>query len=230
LREFHITDDNFTARREYVADFCERVAALPMRFDWACPNGVRLDTLDEATLRAMERSGCYSVAVGIESGRQRVLDCLDKRLELETVAEQLRLIRRATGIRVTGFFILGLPIEEEADIRATVALACALPLARADFFNFNPFPGSRLYDELAAAGKASAADFSRMFIHRFSYAPPALGRRRLAWLTFAAHWRFYLRPHILRGLARELRGPSQMGVILARVGRLLAGFVRPAAH
>ncbi|MFH1791321.1 MAG: radical SAM protein, partial [Candidatus Omnitrophota bacterium] len=73
IREIHIEDDNFTMNRARVIAFCERIKSEGIDISWACPNGVRLDTLDEELLRHMESAGCYSFAVGFESGAPRVL-------------------------------------------------------------------------------------------------------------------------------------------------------------
>ncbi len=48
--------------------FCYSLLEEKLDIAYACPNGVRLDTLDLDLLKLMKRSGCYSFAVGIESG------------------------------------------------------------------------------------------------------------------------------------------------------------------
>jgi len=68
VREIHIEDDNFTLDRNRVVRFCNLLIDKKIDISWACPNGVRLDTLDADILKLMERAGCYSFAIGIESG------------------------------------------------------------------------------------------------------------------------------------------------------------------
>jgi len=220
LREFHIMDDNFTAHQQYLLDFCDAVANFRPRLDWACPNGVRLDTLNESCVRAMYKSGCYSTAVGIETGDENVLQWIDKHLSLTEIREKLTMIRRVSKMRVSGMFIVGLPIETEVTVRKTISFACSLPLARANFFNFTPFPGSRLSAQLEKEGKISTNSYSNMFIHKVTYAPPAITIKRLAWLTFLAHWHFYARARIIFGLLRELHRFSQLRVIVKRIYRI----------
>lgn len=226
MREFHVMDDNFTAKKSYVLEFCDALRAAGRSLPWACPNGIRIDSVNDRVLRAMEEAGCYSFAVGIESGDQQVLDWLDKRTSLEAVTEKLARIQRISRIRVTGFFILGLPVENAKTVRRTIRFAVSAPLARANFFNFSPFPGSRIYDELEASGQVGPEDLAGLFIHKIAYAPPGLSRRKLAWLVFEAHWRFYVRWKILWGLAREVKRWSQVRVVASRVRTILAGFLR----
>ena len=70
VREFHIEDDNFTLQKEYVMEFTDSLCSSGLKIWWACPNGIRADRLDKEMLLSMERSGCYSFGLGIESGSQ----------------------------------------------------------------------------------------------------------------------------------------------------------------
>lgn len=222
IHEIHFMDDNFTLDRRFLRAFCEAVLRAGLRFDWACPNGVRLDSLTEETLPLMERAGCYSFAVGIESGSQRVLDLIEKKLTLEEIEEKVALVRRLTDIRMTGFFVIGLPGETEAEVNQTIDFARRLPIHRANFFNYSPFPGSPIYDRLKADGRLDGLDLSSLYIHRVQYASDELGHDRLKRLQRKAYVSFYARPGVLWGIAREIRSFSQVATIGRRVG-LLAG-------
>jgi len=221
IHEIHFMDDNFTLDRPFLKSFCREVIRTGVKFDWACPNGVRLNSLTEETLPLMEEAGCYSFAVGIESGSQRVLDLIEKRLTLEEIEEKVNLVRRLTKIRMTGFFIIGLPGETEAEVLETIEFARKLPLHRANFFNYSPFPGSPLYDGLKRDGKIAGLDLSELYIHRIAWASDELGPEKLKSLQKRAYLRFYLRPQVLLGLAGEIRSFSQVATIGKRVGMIL---------
>lgn len=221
IGEIHFMDDSFTADRDFVLALCEELMKSNPGLAWACPNGVRLDSLDELVLRAMQRAGCYSFAVGIESGSQHILDSMNKGLNLETVAQKVRLVRRATNIRMTGFFIIGYPGETATDIERTIRLALDLPLHRANFFNFTPFPGSRIYEKLKNSGELRDLDYSSLYIHKIAYAPEGMTKQQLEDLQKRAHLRFYLRPRILAGLMSEVKSPAQARTVIARAGSIL---------
>ena len=139
IGEIHVEDDNFTARRKYVLEFCEGVSRRFPGLTWCCPNGVRLDTLDAELLAAMRRSGCYSLSVGIESGCDSVLETIQKRINTDEVREKVELIHRI-GLKTTGFFVIGLPEESEEQIRQTARFARSLPLDHAQFSSFSRCP------------------------------------------------------------------------------------------
>lgn len=221
IREIHFMDDNFTLDRRFLRNFCEAVLREGLKFDWACPNGVRLDSLTPETLPLMERAGCYSFAVGIESGSQRILDLMEKKLTKETIREKIELVRELTDIRMTGFFVVGVPGETEPEVNETIEFARSLPLHRANFFNYSPFPGSPIYTALKASGKLDGVDLENLYIHRVEFASEELGHEKLKMLQRKAYLRFYLRPRVLWGLAREVKSWSQIATIGRRVGLLM---------
>ena len=83
----------------------------------AAPATPAIGTLDAELLQLMERAGCYSLAVGIESGSQRILDLMKKDLTIEEIEYKVALIKRVTKIKVTGFFIIGYPGETKDEIK-----------------------------------------------------------------------------------------------------------------
>jgi len=68
---------------------------------------------DKSFCRALKASGCVMLKLGIESGDQRVLDALDKGIDLNCVSAVLRHLK-AAGIAVYGYFLFGTPPEDEA--------------------------------------------------------------------------------------------------------------------
>ena len=121
--------------------FCKKIIGLGLDIVFALPNGIRLDTLDEDLLKLMERAGFYSVAVGIESGSNRVLKLMQKNLSKETIKEKTDLIKKCTAMTVTGFFMIGYPGETESEILETIDFAKSLNIDKASFMFVMPLPG-----------------------------------------------------------------------------------------
>lgn len=215
VRELHLEDDNFTTNRKVVRAFCEALLSLPRRVSWCCPNGMRLDNVDEELLALMRRAGLVAFAVGIESGSPRVLQAMQKDLDLRMVEEKLAIARRL-GIRTTGFFIVGYPDETEDDVRATVRLSLDLALDHAQFSNFLPLPGTP-----AAAG----ADDEQPSWERYLTTGGGTPRRGAldvgAWQR-RAFLRFYLRPRTLFGMLRQMRSWAHFRHLASRAWRVFA--------
>jgi anaerobic magnesium-protoporphyrin IX monomethyl ester cyclase len=221
IREIHFMDDNFSFDRNHATGICEELIRRKLDVVWASTTGIRLDGIDDDLSELMKRSGCYSVAVGIESGSQRVLDLMKKHLKLGIVTERVNVLRRH-GIEVTGLFILGLPGETYDEMLSTVRLSLSLDINRANFFNFTPFPGSELYDNLKAEGKLKKLDYDEMYIHNLSYVHDSIDPKKLVRLIRAAHFKFYLRPGIALNLLRKVHSLSQAAIILKRAAKIVS--------
>jgi len=119
-----------------------------------------LSRADDALLDQMVRAGCREVALGVESGSERLLKYMGKRITpamTELAVE--RLTRR--GIHVKGYFILGFPTETAQELQATERHVHRLwQIAdsgpgnfRASAFEFRPYPGTPEWHRLIADGR-----------------------------------------------------------------------------
>jgi len=142
IREVCFIDDNFLVFKNMVNDLCEQLIKQKINIKWSCL-GIRLDLINKDILTLMEKSGCYLLTVGIESGSQRILDHMKKRLTLDLIRRKINIINTETNIKVIGNFILGYPLEKEEDIYKTIQLAKSLPLSGANFSLFIRLPGRR---------------------------------------------------------------------------------------
>ncbi len=217
VKEIHIIDDNFTFDRDYVMDFCRKVASKFPGLSWACPNGVRFDTLDGELLENMARSGCYALALGIESGTQEVLDKARKKLTVQSVREKVKLINRA-GIFAIGFFILGFPGETMQQMEETVNLSMKLPLARAQYMFYHPIPGTEIYRRLLREHPENFRSPYSSF-EKVAYLDDGIDERKFKRLQRSAFLRFYLRPRQFAHLLASIRGPSHAYFIMKRITR-----------
>ena len=196
IREFHIVDDNFTMDASYAKDFMRRLKALDLGMTWAVPNGVRMDTLDEEMLRLMKETGLYLISLGIESGSDRVLASMRKGTTTSRIRRYVKMIKDA-GIDMAGFFILGYPGENVDTIRQTIRFSMRLPIKRANYFTYLPFPGTESYEKLRGSGELKDVDWESFYFTNAAYVPKGLTRKELKSLHRLAFAKFYLRPHII---------------------------------
>ncbi len=218
IKEFHIEDDNFTLVKSRVIELCKRIQEENISAHWACPNGVRLDTLDEELLSTMEKAGCYSFSVGIESGSPKIIADMKRNETLEIMTEKINLIASATKIRMTGYFMVGYPAETTSDIELTIEHALKLPLHRAQFSNFLPLPGTEIYDQLIKNKEISSDSIPWDLYqnNRMVYAPPGISKKEMRALMRKAFARFYFRLFIIVGLIREINSFSQLRTVMRR--------------
>ncbi len=217
IKELHILDDNFTLSQNFVKEFCQAIIQKKFNFSWNCSNGIRLDRIDEETASLMKKAGCYSVAVGVESGSDRILKHMKKNLTKKEIKKQIRLISEA-GIEVTGLFILGYPAETKKTILKTISFAKSLNLTRASFTTFVPLPGSEMWEYLQKERRLNPSDLNTLSYYRtdINYMKN-VSQKDFRLLQKKAFIEFYLRPRIILTLIREVSSPKHLFSILKRV-------------
>ncbi|MBI4321001.1 MAG: B12-binding domain-containing radical SAM protein [Chloroflexi bacterium] len=141
---FTIVDDNFTLDISRAEAICDALIAGGLAMPWSSQNGLRADRLTATLIEKMRRSGCYHVWIGIESGDEEVFKSIDKGEKLEHIKAGIRALQ-AAGIKVGGFFIIGLPgATRKSDLRS-LGLAKELGI-EAWWFNFVPYRYTRAWD------------------------------------------------------------------------------------
>ncbi|MCK5378101.1 MAG: B12-binding domain-containing radical SAM protein [Acidobacteria bacterium] len=108
-----------------------------------------LDKLDDDFLQLLESAGCKALVVGIESGSQRILDLINKKISINQVIEFNKRLKKFNLIP-RYCFMMGFPTETEEDIRQTVSLILQLiedneNLVK-DINIYTPYPGTDLYE------------------------------------------------------------------------------------
>ena len=212
VRRFSIIDDEFTLNRKYATRFCEALIESGLNLKWDCPVGVRLDSLYPELLQVMEASGCESLAVGIESGNQRIQDSIKKRVSVETIQRKANMIATCSKIRITGYFMIGFLDETPQEILDTIRTAAELPLRRANFNVVIPIPGTAIFDELLEKGllRLDAINWDTLTSDQVAFQREHLSGKKLLRLQQYAYLRFYGRPTILWDIAREAFGNREV--------------------
>ncbi|RDE12537.1 MAG: hypothetical protein C4K48_09800 [Candidatus Thorarchaeota archaeon] len=139
------SDDCFTQNLDRVGLICNILNEEKLDLQWMCLS--RADRLDERTAAKMARAGCVQIFFGIESGNERMLRVMNKRIVLKDVVRAVCAAKRA-GIAVGGFFILGYPGESTASLLETLRFSSSLPL---DYLSYSfPYPiiGTGLYTKV----------------------------------------------------------------------------------
>lgn len=229
IEEFCFIDDNFLAFKESVIFLCQELIRKKIKVKWSC-FGIRLDLLEGEILKLMEKSGCFLFSVGIESGSQRILDSMKKKLTLELIEQKLSLISTVTKIKVVGNFLLGYPGESVGDIKQTIRFARGLPIIAANFYAFHPLPGTEIYRDLVLAKEInefidwdSAGALGQDSV---IYVPKNIKIQTfLFWFCWAL-LSFYSRPKILLRLFTFMRSYSRFKYLFGRSASMAFGFIR----
>ena len=153
IRLMNIIDDNFTFHVNWAKDFCRAMIALDLKgLRFSTPNGIRAQRADQELFHLMKQAGWENVVVAPESGSQHTLATMKKDLDLAVIEERISQIRKAK-LKVHGFFIVGYPGETAQDLRLTQNFLRRCRFNMVFINNFQPLPGTPIYDELVASGQ-----------------------------------------------------------------------------
>lgn len=122
---------------------------------------------DEDFCRALKKSGCVLLQLGIESGSKTVLDQLNKGIDLQAVDKALKMLKKC-GIATYGYFLFGTPAENEKAAYQTLDFICrhADCLAFLNLAIFN-LPAGSLEAQSLATDDFYGGDLSlyKSFVH-----------------------------------------------------------------
>lgn len=137
-------DDIFTMNRKRVVDLCNKIIQKKLKFSWVV--STRADCLDEELIKLMKRAGCDGMAIGVESGSNRILKSMGKGEKAEEIKNKLLLLRKI-GIAVTANVIVGYPGETELDFRKTMRLLKESKVVLVHAHYLTLYPDTLLYSE-----------------------------------------------------------------------------------
>jgi radical SAM superfamily enzyme YgiQ (UPF0313 family) len=138
-------DDVFTISHKWLRAFAEALKMRNCHIPYECIS--RSDRMNEEVIQLLKESGCYRVWIGAESGSQRVIDAMDRRVDVKQVRDMIVLTRK-NGIEAGTFIMLGYPGETEEDIEDTIQ---HLKASAPDFYTITlayPIKGTEMYQEL----------------------------------------------------------------------------------
>lgn len=166
-------DDVFTVSHKWLNEFHTELSRRKLQVQFECIT--RADRLNADVIQTLKAAGCFRVWIGAESGSQRIIDAMDRRVDVQQVRAMIQSARQA-GIQAGTFIMLGYPGETEADIQATLE---HLKLSNPDLFTITvayPIKGTGLYEEvepsafspLPWAGRSDRdIDFPRTYPRRY---------------------------------------------------------------
>jgi len=138
-------DDVFTINHKWLKEFVVEIQARQLKVPYEIIT--RADRLNEEAIQLLQQSGCFRVWIGAESGSQKIIDAMDRRVKVEDVRKMIQLVK-SYGIEAGTFIMLGYPGEDEADIKETLH---HLKTSEPDHYTITvayPIKGTPLYTEV----------------------------------------------------------------------------------
>ena len=140
-------DDIFALSAPWTQQFADTVGELGAQIPFKMQS--RCDLMTRATVGALERAGCVEVWMGAESGSQRILDAMEKGVQVEQIYQARENLRRH-GIRACFFLQFGYPGENWEDIRETIQMVRETAPDDIGVSVSYPLPGTKFHQRVAA--------------------------------------------------------------------------------
>lgn len=138
VRHFDIEDDNFTVNKREVGRLLDRIIAARLPVKFSAMNGLSYISLDRELLTKMRDAGFESLNLALVSADQLALRFADRPHTLERF-ENILTIAAELNLRVTAYFIAGMPHQTIAEMWQTLGtLAAGQCLVGASPFYFTP--------------------------------------------------------------------------------------------
>ncbi len=195
VKFFYLWGDTVTLNVKSFSAICEEIIARKLDVQWF--GNARADNLqDPAFVDRLKRSGCWMLALGIETESDETRKDMMKRLESEKIRKAL-VNMRASGVKSFGFFILGYPGEDANAMERTINYAIDLDPDFANFYPAVPYPGTELYNKAKREGLLVSEDWTKMEYSYYLLKGNGLDEQTVMAATNRAKRRFFLRPRYI---------------------------------
>ncbi len=163
VKALYFNDDCFTARRDFVEEFCARYKEeLSLPFDI----NARPETLNDDMCRRLKEAGCRRISIGIENGSEKFRrEVLGRSTTNEQIVRAFEACRKA-GLKTKSFNIVGFPMETPAIFRETVELNARIHPDSVIIGIFEPYPGTKLAEVCLKEGFMNPGHMDQAFMGR----------------------------------------------------------------
>ena len=195
-RHLYFLDDHLLGNRRFAEALFEGMRGMGRLFQGAATvdSVLRGDLVEKAA-----EAGLRSLFVGFETFDERNLAASNKKQNLARDYAQVARRLSDLGIMINGSFVFGMDEDCEDVFDRTVDWAVRNGVTTSTFHIQTPYPGTRLYKAMQAAGRITCHDWDRYDTRHVVYRPAKLTPEQLETGYHRAYRDFYGWRNIARG-------------------------------
>ncbi len=152
---FVFLDEDFLISKKRLLEFLDLIEKEKLKFYWRIwgrVNYFRENYIDRKLVDRLEKNGLRSIAMGAESGSQKILDMIEKQIKVEDIFNSAKMLN-GKKINARYSFIVGLEGETKDDTKATYKLCIDLKDVNpkvdiAGPFIYRYYPGSPIFNRI----------------------------------------------------------------------------------
>lgn len=138
-------DDVFTVSHKWLKEFHAEVISQNAIIPFECIT--RAERLSDEILKLLKEIGCFRIWIGAESGSQKIIDLMDRRVDINQVKKMIQ-DTNALGIETGTFVMVGYPEETIEDISKTINYLKEAKPSEYTITIAYPIKGTSLYNEI----------------------------------------------------------------------------------
>src|SRR5262249_37626681 len=195
-------DDDLLSDPRYTAALCRELK--PLKKHWMSQMSATYAAHHPEMLRLLAQSGCSAMFMGLESINQASLTAVNKQNHAATYEELLQRIHDH-GIDIHAGFVCGLEDDDVSSFERTVEWANRVGLCGAIFRILTPYPGTKQFVDLQAAGRLLTTDWTCYSGEHVVFRPRKMSVEELYWGHKWAKRQFYALRSIGQRAVRRAR-------------------------
>jgi len=157
---FELYDLTAVIFKKWIVEMCQEILDRGLDITYQLPSGTRSEAIDYEVASLLYKSGCKNITYAPESGSERVLRDIKKRVKIDKMLQSISYSSKV-GMNIKLNMIIGFPDDTHRDIWATIWF-----LIKCSWYGandtapaiFSPYPGSALFDRLQEEKKLNIYD------------------------------------------------------------------------
>jgi anaerobic magnesium-protoporphyrin IX monomethyl ester cyclase len=208
---FH--DDTLTFDKKRIMDICNGIINRKIDLPWGC--STRVDLVTKEILNKMAQANCNEVCFGVESGCQKILNAVHKRVSPEQNEKAIKWAKDA-GMFVSVSVIIGYPGETKETVKETLDLIHRVEPDDVWLCLPTPYPGTELRALVEKLGWKMSDDWTLYNTMNAVFENPDLPAEDLIKMRKAFYNKFYSPKYVIRQFVKGNMKGNVYSKIMAR--------------
>lgn len=208
IKNFFFKADTFTIEQKWAEELCDRIIDSDLFGKIEFTVNSRVKPLDITLLHKLKKAGCFTIAVGFESGNENTLKLIKKGTTVEDNLKAAKMIKEA-GIPLFGFFMIGFPWEDKNDIINTLKFMFKIDPDFIEIHIAMPYYGTELYNTCEKFGTIKCEAWGNDYFSPNTTGTVSVPIDEVIGLRKKYLLKFYLRPvYIMKKVYRCISNPT----------------------
>ena len=196
IKNFFFKADTFTIDAEWASALCDLIINSELHGKIEFTANSRVKPLEYELLQKLKEAGCFTIAVGFESGSNDTLKRIKKGTTKEDNLRAAKLIKKA-GLPLFGFFMIGFPWETKEDIIETLEFIFDIDPDFIEVHIAMPYYGTDLYSQCIEYGTVNRNAWGNDYFSPNTIGTQTVTMDEIQEIRNKYLLKFYLRPRYL---------------------------------